>query len=444
MSQSKSSEPTGQQNPDSRRAFLTKTAALAGASIFFGSKTYAARRMPVPLARAGAPLGPNDPIRMAVIGTGGMGTGHCHSILDLVEKKLCNVQIVALADVCQPRLEEARKHCADKQHMTVDTYTDYRDLLKRDDIHGVLIASPEHWHAQHAIDSILAGKDVYLEKPMTFTLDDALRVYEVCNKNPKVIFQVGTQKMQLPKYQEARKVIESGLIGKPTISQCSYHRNNKKGEWLYYGIDKAWEPGKNIDWEQWCKPVEQIPWSPEVYARWRRYSKWSSGIIGDLLVHEMTPMMMATDMGWPTRVHASGAHLYDKAMDNPDTVLLTVEFEKEHLMLVTGATNNEIGLETLIRGNKGNIYLNSRHCVVKPERIYSEEIEEKTIECPDIGNDQDKHRLGWFESIRSREAPLATVDLGTKVMVVVDLATRSMWDGHAYTFDPKTMTATRV
>jgi predicted dehydrogenase len=435
----------GFASDDSRRAFLAKAAAVAGTTIFFGGKTYAAQGQPVPSAGMLAKLGKDEPIKMGLIGTGGMGTGHCDSILGLIKKGEANVQIVALADVCQPRLEDARKKCAEGQKgITVDTYTDHRKLLARPDLHGVLIASPEHWHSQHAIDAILAGKDVYCEKPMTLNLPMAMALREVCLKNPQVIFQFGTQYVNYQRYIEAKKVIEAGTIGKAVSSQTSYCRNSKDGEWLYYGIDPKWEPGKNLDWEEWCKPLGKAPWDPEIYARWRRYRKYSTGIIGDLLVHWMTPMMMALNQGWPTRVIANGGHYVDKKMENHDTVLLAAEFEKEHTMLVTGATTNETGLETMIRGHKGNIYLNSRHCVVRPEPQFDKEVEPQTIECPDIGDPQDKHRLAWFNSIRTRELPRANIELGTMVMVIVDLATRGMWDGHAYSFDHKSMTATRI
>jgi predicted dehydrogenase len=434
----------GFEPADSRRAFLAKAAAIAGTTIFFGCETYSAKGHDVPAAGSLAKLGKDDPIKMGVIGTGGMGTGHCDAILALAQKGECNVQIVALADVCQPRLEEARKKCAAQPNLTVDTYTDYKKLLARPDLHGVLIASPEHWHSQHAIDAILAGKDVYCEKPMTLNLPMALRLREVCQKNPQVIFQFGTQYVNYPRYIEAKKLIEEGAIGKPVLSQTSYCRNSKDGEWLYYAIDPAWKPGVNLDWDAWCAPLGKAPWDPEIYARWRRYRKYSTGIIGDLLVHWMTPMMMALNMGWPTRVIANGGHYVDKKMENHDTVLLATEFEKEHTMLVTGATTNETGLETMIRGHKGNIYLNSRHCEVRPERTFENEVEARKIECPDIGDPQDKHRLAWFNSIRTRELPRANIELGTMIMVIVDLATRGMWDGHAYAFDHKTMTATRL
>src|SRR5690606_25033017 len=97
-----------------------------------------------------------------------------------------NAQIVALCDVCQPRLENAKRLCEEKQGISVDTYLEHEKLLEREDIHGVLIASPGHWHQPHAEAAILAGKDVYCEKPMTLNLEQALRLYEVAKANPEL------------------------------------------------------------------------------------------------------------------------------------------------------------------------------------------------------------------------------------------------------------------
>jgi predicted dehydrogenase len=428
----------------SRRSFLAQAAALAGTAAAVGAAEFSVKPRPgVRSGVRGTRLRAGETIRMGVIGPGGMGTGHCYSTCEMVERGEEDVEIVALADVNQVRMGATAAGIKEKRGWEVDQYTDYRELLAREDIHCVLIASPEHWHHQHAIDALMAGKDVYCEKPMTLRLDQALKLRETVKANPDRIFQVGTQKMILPKYIAARKLINEGRIGKPTFSQTSYCRNTPAGEWNYYGLDDAWKPGENVDWKGWQGYLYKADraWDPKVYARWRRYSEFSTGIIGDLLVHEITPMLMALEkqVGWPTRVVASGGHYIDKDMDNHDQVNLNVQYQDEHTMIVAGSTCNEVGLENLIRGNKGNIYLNGRHCELRPTRPYVDEVDEETIECEDIGNDQERLRLNWWQCIRSREEAISNVDHATKVIVIVDLATRSMWEGSAFEYDPDSM-----
>ncbi len=435
----------------SRRRFLKQAALVAGAGLAGVAAAGSGHAQRLTLPAGGRGPGPRPPkddevIRLGVIGVGGMGRGHCSGHVSAARRGDERVEVVAVSDVNDLHMEQALKTIADNGQTTpVETYRNYKDLLARDDIHGVVIASPEHWHAKMAIDAVVAGKDVYCEKPMTLTHEEAFSVRETVHNNPGVIFVVGTQKMMLPKYLEAKKLIEAGAIGKPVFSQTSYCRNSPDGEWNYYALDPRWQPGENLDWEAWLGDKGPREWDPKVYIRWRRYRDFSTGILGDLLVHEMTPMILALDsMGWPTRVMATGGHYIDKEMENHDQVNLTIQFEHEHTMIVAGSTCNEVGLENLIRGHEANIYLNSRHCDVRPTRPFVDMVDARRIECPDIGNDQDQMRLGWLRAIRTREQPDSTVDFATKVMVAVDLAAKSIWSGHAYTFDPTTLKATRV
>ncbi|MGP1347971.1 MAG: Gfo/Idh/MocA family protein [Phycisphaerales bacterium] len=431
----------------SRRSFLASTAAMAGAAALLGSARPAkAERRVAPLVKAGriSPPGPDEPVRIAVIGVGGMGTGHCHAIMNLTKQGRCNAQIIGVADVNDLKSAHAKRVCEQEQGIEVTATRDYRDLIARPDVHGVLVATTEHWHAQHAIDALVAGKDVYCEKPMTLRLGPGMDLRDTVLKYPDRIFQVGTQMIMLPKYQEARALIGKGEIGPLVWSQTSYCRNSYDGEWNYYGLDDNWKPGENLDWDTWCGDLGPRAWDPLVYARWRRYKDFSTGIIGDLLVHVMTPLIYATNSGWPVRVVATGNHVVDKKMENHDQVNLTIVWEDGHTMVIAGSTANEVGLETLVRGHRANMYLGGRHCVLRPERIYADEMEPRQVDCPDIGNDQDQLRLNWIECVRSREPAASNVDLASKVMVAVDLATRSIWDGHAYRFDPETLRASRV
>jgi predicted dehydrogenase len=390
---------------------------------------------------------PGETLRIGIVGMGAestpaMGFAHLRSFISLAKNGHEKVQVVAISDCAEPYLrrgvEEARRS---QEGVAVEGYPDYRKMIERDDLHGILVATPEHWHARMAIDALMSGLDVYCEKPMTYDLDAALELRAVVHANPQCVLQVGTQYLQHRKFWKAKELIASGAIGKPTLSQASYCRNSKDGEWLY-GIDPQVVPGKTLDWDQWCGPAGQHPFDPAVFFRWRRYRQWSSGIIGDLLVHVMTPYVWALDVGWPVRVTGTGGHYVDTAMENHDQVFLTVEFEKGHTLVVAGSTCNQTGLEMLIRGHQANLYLGGNDCVMRPEPQFAEEIAEQTFPSPALPvGDHDAHRLDWMTAMRTREKPIGDVDTAAKVMVIVDLATRSLWDGRAYTFDPTKLSA---
>jgi predicted dehydrogenase len=423
-----------------RRDFIKKTAGAAAVVSALPSSAWASEFVgsdePVPQGAQGAALAADEPVRIGVIGTGGMGTGHCEAFARLARNGTSNVRIEALCDVCEPRMASAKERIQKIQPWEIATYTKAADLLARTDLHGVLIATPEHWHARQAEAAILAGKDVYVEKPMTLDLKGALRLRKVVQKHPERVFVVGTQYVMVPSYSAAQQLIKDDVVGKPVWSQTSYCRNSKDGEWLYYKIDPAWQPGVNLDWDTWCEPLGKVPWNPEVYARWRRYRRYSTGIIGDLLVHQITPLVMAMDVGWPTRVVASGGHYVDKMMQNHDQVNLNVEFEKEHTMVVAGSTSNELGLEKVIHGRKGNIFVGGQTATLRPERLFADEVDEREVPPSRTGDAQNNLRAAWIDCIRTRKPSPSPVDLGTKVMVIVELASRSLWLGGAFGYDP--------
>ena len=246
--------------PPSRRQLLSSAAAAAGAASFacnsstrsvrssLAPESVSADDLPIPIAPDKRPIPAGQPVKVGLIGTGGMGGGHLGSMMTQIERGDENFQVVALADVNQvwlaQRAETAR---AGQSGVTVDTYTDYRDLLAREDVDCVLIAAPEHWHATMAVDAIGAGKDVYCEKPMTLALEEAFWIHKTMEANPHMRLQVGTQFMMHEKYKAAKELIASGDIGYPTLSQTSYCRNTPDGEWNYYGIDEAVVPGETLE-----------------------------------------------------------------------------------------------------------------------------------------------------------------------------------------------------
>jgi len=433
--------PTELHDP-SRRAFLAHSALFAGAAAALsGCRTSGSGKLAVPRPGARAPLADGEPVRIGVIGVGGMGGEHVGQLSQTRARGRADVELVAIADPCSIRLGTWTQRAADLQGLHVDGYADHRALLARRDVHGVLIATPEHQHASVVLDAIAAGKDVYCEKPMTRTLDEALVVEEAVRR-AGTVFQTGSQFVMQPKYAAARELVRSGAIGKPTLTQCSYCRNSKDGEWLY----KIWPevvPGKTLDWEAWLGGMPREPWDPELFFRWRRFARFSGGVVADLLVHPITPLLTVVDAGWPVRVHAAGGRYVHRDMDNPDSTFLTIELERGHTLIAHGSTCNELGIDTIVRGHKGNLKLGGKDVVLVPEATYAAEVEARTVECAEV-EDQDLLRVDWLSCIRTRERTAAPAELGLQVMVIVDLAVRSLADGRAWEFDPETREAARA
>lgn len=163
-------------------------------------------------------LGANDRIRIAVIGCGGMGTGHLGGLVKRAEAE--NLAVPAVCDVYNRRLERAKSICKGEGS------TDYRDILDRKDVDAVLIATPDHWHAKITIDAMEAGKHVYCEKPMTHTVEQAISVRNAARKLKKIL-QVGPNATADDGYWKAGEAIRAGRIGKVTWAQGSYNRNAK-------------------------------------------------------------------------------------------------------------------------------------------------------------------------------------------------------------------------
>jgi len=417
------------KNPSRREVLAATAAGLAAGS----SSAFAARQEPAPRAlafRPRRPLAAGEPVRIGVIGTGPMGLEHCRAFAKIPEQ----VTLVALSDVCRPRLEQAVEACAEEEpRCKPSAHADFRELFELG-LHGVVIATPVHWHAEMTLAALEAGLDVYVEKPLSNELAAALEVERAVRESGQVL-QVGTQMLREPKYAAAKELIAAGKIGRPTSAQTSYCRNSREGEWLYH-IDPSVQPGTTLDWEAWCGPLAPEPWDPKVYHRWRRYRKFSTGILDDLLVHVMTPLVWAADPGWPVRVTAAGGRLVDLAMENHDQVQLSVQFENELTLAVMGSTCNEQGLETLVRGHEATLYLGGNRCVLTPERINAAaDPEERQFETRPI---QHEHRRDWVECVRSRKTPLGDALVACKVTAILEMGSRALWDGSTYVLDPAT------
>lgn len=414
----------------SRRTLL-KTATAATAAIAASSEWAASKAFALGSPRA---IGANDRINIAHIGCGGMGSGHIGMIRGQREK--LNVEQIAVSDIYKPRLESAKTRIAVSDAMA---YHDYRKLLENKDVDAVIIATPEHWHAIMAVESLEAGKHVYLEKPMSRYIPEAFKIYDTVKKT-KLKLQVGSQSCSDAKWQRAQELIKKGRLGKVLWSQASYCRQNPNGEWNY-PIDAGASP-ENLDWQAFLGPAPKRPFDKDRFFRWRKYWDYSSGIVSDLFPHRFHPLMLAVGNAWPIRaVSVGGKYIHKTDREVADTVLVGVDYENETTVLLAGCTENEVGFVDTIRGHKATMILGGNRLEIKPERPYVDEIEPLT-ENVGVGEPQDVHEANWIECIRNGKEPNCDVELATRVMVAVGMAERAYRENRCMLFDPKTRKVT--
>jgi predicted dehydrogenase len=430
-------EPNSSKPSSSRRDFLRRASAASTVAAALTPALSARPIKPSVSARsASRVIGANDRINIGMIGVGGNGFGNLRSFVAQSEEKK-DMQIVAVSDVYTVRKERARSTARLEQK---DVHHDYRDLLAKPDVDGVFIATPDHWHAQMAIDAMAAGKDVYLQKPMTYTIDEARQVTEAAARYKRVL-QVGSQHLSDPRWQKAREVIAAGEIGELLWAQTTYSRYSRDGEWNYY-VDEEGTP-ENIDWTRWLGTAPKRPFSAERYFRWRKYWDYSGGIATDLFYHRLGPMLFAMGAQFPARVSSSGGIYVQKDREVPDTYSTTVEFPNFYITLSSSmgnAAGNKFFPET-IYGHKGTIAFTDTGFTVLPEGA-PKGAKGKEISAEPALPINRLHTDNYLECMRNRQQTALNPDLGYKIMVAIRLGVDSYREGKVKFFDAVTQKVT--
>ena len=295
-------------NRRSRRDFLkTVGGAAATAPVVLRAQTSAPSQAP----------SSNDRIRFAAIGVGIRGQQDLLSAL-----RTPGVELVAAADVYDGRLTFARERWGNQ----LFTSRDYREVLARRDVDAVLIAAPDHWHTQMAIDAMNAGKDVYVEKPMVQQLDEGPRIIETARQTNRIL-QVGSQHPSSIVYGKARELYRAGVIGELNLVEAWINRNSSMGAWQY-SIPPDASP-QTIDWDRFLGRAPKRPFDPVRLFRWRNYRDYGTGIPGDLFVHLFTGIHFVLDALGPTRAIASGGlRKWNDGRDVPDVMLALYDYPK--------------------------------------------------------------------------------------------------------------------
>lgn len=364
-------------------------------------------------------IGANDRLRMSVIGAGGMATEHMHSLVE--SRDVDNLEIVNVCDIYQKRLDKAAQLTGGKP------VKEYRDVLDNKDIDWVLIAVPEHWHYNMAMDALDAGKHVYVEKPMTHTIQQAHKLVEKV-KASGLKLQVGVQGMSDESYAVANEHIKAGELGKIVLSQIDYSRNYQGDFWAGddYPIDADAKPGVNLDWKAWLGPAPKREWDPERYFRWRRYWDYSGGIATDLFIHRATRLIRAMNLTFPEYVVATGGkfEFTDSVAEIPDTFNVLADYPGGPTMQLISSMANDTKVDHLIRGHKATLSFTDTGFTITPQKDYAKEMQPITYEKKGA-EDVTLHHRNLQEAIR-KNAPLnCDCMLGLYGVVVCEMAVDS-------------------
>lgn len=294
----------------------------------------------------------NDRLSVGIIGCGSIARNHLAALTTMLEDE--NIRIAAVCDIYRTRALEFqdRIKATGGDAVMID---DYGDMLAMADIDYVIVATPEHTHHSIVMDALNAGKHVYCEKPLCYSVRQAKEVVAKA-KQTGLVLQVGVQGMADDSYSSAYEAIREGLLGPVVEAQTEYvlHHSLSKGPFRN-GTDPSMAQPSDLDWNRWVYPLRKRPWNPQHYHEWRCYSDYSSGIASDLLIHRVTRLIRACGLSYPSRaVGMGGIYLWDDGRDTPDSLELLLEYPA-----VEGVTP---GMTVHALGTMANAYRN-RHCI---------------------------------------------------------------------------------
>ena len=428
-----------------RRDFLTRTAALGAAAL--------GRPGQSPMVFAAPADAPGSRIGLGIIGTG----ARVHSDLLPSAQRVAGVEIVGVCDAYKGRVVRAKQRTGGR----AKEYPDWRALLADPAIDAVIIGTPDHWHKDQTIAALAAGKDVYLEKPMTLRIEEGGPMIAAAQKHGRIL-QVGSQGISSQTQETAREWIRTGRLGKVTLVRAAYNRNTRSGAWLY-PIPPDASP-QTVDWDAFLGPAPRRPWSLERFFRWRCYWDYSGGLATDLFVHLLTTIHFLLDAKMPSRVVALGQNYrFRETHEVPDTLNAILEYP-EGFTVVLGCTfNNEAGGGFEVLGTESSLVLRAGKVELRPEHpvegndwiveSWSEELERAYYEDPkvvaeerpdrwaprlegrgetfaEVGeHDTLVHLRRFFESVRTRKAPVEDGERGHRAAAAAHLVNESVRRG---------------
>jgi predicted dehydrogenase len=363
-------------------------------------------------------MGANEKVNLGVIGCGGRGVG----VMGTFQKN-ATVQVTAVCDVYAARTDRALQRAP-----AAKGFSDHRRLLEMKDVDAVLIATPDHWHAGTAIDALNAGKDVYVEKPLTLKIEEGPAIVKAARVNNRIC-QVGMQQRSGAHYIRAREeYIKTGKLGKITLARTWWHGN---GAHLMKAPMK--EKPSNLDWARYLGPVKWREWDPPQYFNFRAYLDFGGGQVTDLFTHWIDVVHMFMEQDDPiSAVAAGGVYHYKDGRTAPDTIHVLLEypagwtatFEATLAPGITGAGVEMCGTEGKLFITRSRFEFTSAEKGAQPVVVKSEI--DQTIE----------HVNNFLDCCRSRKLPNGDVWIGHRSAQASHLGNIAYVQKRRLRFDP--------
>ena len=365
-------------------------------------------------------LGANDRVRLGVIGCGGRGQSVMKSFIANP-----TVQVTAVCDIYAARIDEAQQEAPGARG-----FGDHRRLLEQTDVDAVLIATPDHWHADAAIDAASAGKDIYVEKPLTLTIEEGPAIVKAVRVNDRVC-QVGMQQRSAKHYLRAKQeYFDTGKLGKITLARTWWHGNS--AHLRGYPESAATQPS-NLDWARYLGPVKWRDYDPKMYFNFRAYLEFGGGQITDLFTHWIDAVHLFLDQDNPTAAVASGGvYHYKDGRTAPDTITCLLEYPDQwtatfEATLAPGKRG--AGIEMI--GTEGSLYIDRGRY-----EYLSAEKDAKPVVVEAEGDMTRDHVDNFLDCVRSRKRPNGDVWIGHRSAQASHLGNIAYLQKRRIKFDP--------
>jgi len=427
-----------------RRRFI-KQSALSTAGLAFGTKVFSA-----PYSQK--VLGSNNKIRVGFIGLGNRGSQLLNWFMQNDD-----VEIAAFCDVYEPYILRDRSLVSKKyiemgkvpkmnepSISNVKQYKDYRELLAQKDIDAVCIATPDHWHALQTIHAFQAGKHVYVEKPLTITIQEGREMINVQKKYGKVC-SVGLNRRGSPIYQELSQKVQEGIIGKVTTARAQRTSNMFPNG---IGIQKPAAPPKDFDWNMWLGPRAFRPYqynmAPYFFRWWKEYSSQ----MGNWGVHYMDVIRWMLGESAPVAITATGGkYAVQDDRNIPDTMEVLFEMPSKAIIKFSiheaNGSGGITGGEVELNGSKGNLIASQKGYQVTSSRSGQFQSWDKLVEHSDkklddgSSNDSTVNLIrNFLDCIKTGQEPICTLEDGHRSTSFAHLANISLELGQRIEWDP--------